>query len=121
MSRDQEPLGLRILGWVILAIILHIMLPVLLLPIIPALILSLAYRLSLYVLIWLVWLPKGRDVLVIYSDSPIWCDYMKTQIIPIVQKRATVLNWSERQKWPKWSLAISAFGSFGGEREFNPL
>ncbi|MBI4189629.1 MAG: hypothetical protein HY525_03725 [Betaproteobacteria bacterium] len=117
MSQTQETVGEKILGLVLLAVAL----PVVLLFAIPILILFFTYRLSLYFLIWLVWLPRGRDVLVVYSDSPIWRDYMTGRIIPLVQERAVVLNWSERRKWPSWSLAVRGFKAFGGEREFNPL
>jgi hypothetical protein len=55
------------------------------------------YRITLYLLIWLLWLRNGKDVLVVYSDSPIWHEYMTTQILPLVQQRAVVLNWSERK------------------------
>jgi hypothetical protein len=86
-----------------------------------ALTLGLAHRAALYALVWTLWLPKGRDILFVYSDSPIWHEYMTTQILPLVQSRAVVLNWSERKLWPWLSLAVSVFHSFGGGREFNPL
>ena len=79
------------------------------------------HRATLNLLIWLLWIPRGKDVLLVYSDSPIWRDYMRTQVLPLVQERAVVLNWSERKSWPRWSAAHSAFRSFGGGREFNPL
>jgi len=46
---------------------------------------------------------------------------MSEQVLPLVQERAFVLNWSERSKWRKWGLAQQVFYSFGGQREFNPL
>ena len=72
-------------------------------------------------LIWVFWVPRGRDVLFVYSDSPIWKEYMLGEIMPLVQARAIILNWSERSKWPRWSLAVRVFRSLGGELEFNPL
>ena len=42
------------------------------------------YRALLYLLVWALWLPKGKDVLLVYSDSPIWHEYMTTQILPLV-------------------------------------
>lgn len=56
-----------------------------------------------------------------YSDSPIWHDYIVTQILPRVHKRAVVLNWSERSKWPRWSFRPHVFRHFGRARQFNPL
>ncbi len=79
------------------------------------------YRVTLYLLIWLSWLRNGKDVLFIYSDSPIWQEYMTTQILPLVQERAIVLNWSKRKTWPKWSLAVRVFHLFSGGRDFNPM
>ena len=79
------------------------------------------HKAALYTLVWLLWLPQGRDVLLVYSDSPIWREYMTTQILPLVKERAVILNWSERRTWPKWSLAVHVFQSFGGGQNFNPL
>ncbi len=101
-----------------------VLLPIilLLLPIIgPVLLLLFLYRTILYTLIWLSWLPRGKDVLLVYSDSPIWHDYMVDEIMPMVRDRAVVLNWSERKKWSRWSLAVWVHRAFGGERNFNPL
>ena len=60
-------------------------------------------------------------MLFVYSDSPIWHEYMTTQVLPLVQERAVVLNWSERKKWPRWSLGVAVFHHFGGSSDFNPL
>jgi hypothetical protein len=106
--------------------IAQISLVVVLLPlIIPlaaiSLILILLYQSSLYLLIWLLWLPRGKDVLFVSSDSPIWREYMTDHVLPLVANRAVVLNWSERQRWPRWSLAGHFFRAFAGSREFNPM
>jgi hypothetical protein len=79
------------------------------------------YRTLLYLLVWALWLPKGKDVLLVYSDSPIWHEYMTTQVLPLVEERAVVLNWSERKQWSHWSLAAALFHHFGGAGDFNPL
>jgi hypothetical protein len=60
-------------------------------------------------------------VLVVLSDSPIWRDYMFDEVLPLVRHRAVVLNWSERKRWPTWSLARHAFRTFKGDRNYNPL
>jgi hypothetical protein len=91
-------------------------------PLIIILLLVLFLRWTcLYLAIWLVWLPRGKNVLFVYSDSPIWRDFMTTRILPLLRERAMVLNWSERKKWQRWSLAVQAFRVFGGEYNFNPL
>jgi len=117
MARRKESFARRWLKVALLAPFLAVILPLCL----TALILYLLHRVTLYLLIWLLWLPKGKDVLLVYSDSPIWHDYMATQILPLVEKRAVVLNWSERSKWPRWAFSAHVFRSFGGRREFNPL
>jgi hypothetical protein len=62
-------------------------------------------RAGVYALFWLLWLPRGKDTLFIYSDSPIWREYMINEVLPLLHKRAIVLNWSQRRKWKRWSLA----------------
>lgn len=98
-----------------------VFLPLILPLIVVASALFALHRLSLYLLIWLLWLPKGKDTLFVYSDSPIWHDYMTQQVLPLVQDRAVVLNWSERSTWRKWRLTQQVFYSFGSQLEFNPM
>jgi hypothetical protein len=74
----------------------------------------------LHITIWTWWCLRGRDILFVYSDSPIWCDYIEQRILPYLGERAVLLNWSERRRW-RISLARLAFHHFGGQREFNPL
>ena len=77
-----------------------------------------SWGIILYVTIWLTW--KRRFVLFVYSDSPTWKNYIEAEIIPKIQNRAVILNWSERKAW-KNSLAVLTFRYFGGDRNFNPL
>jgi len=72
----------------------------------------------LCIAIWLTW--RNRHVLFVYSDSPIWKDYIEREVLPHIQNRAVILNWSERRNW-KNSLAVLAFRYFGGDRNFNPI
>jgi len=76
--------------------------------------------LLLHLVIWLWWNTRGRDVLFVYSDSPIWRAYIERRFLPYLGRRAVVLNWSERNRWGP-SLGPIAFRFFGGRREFNPL
>jgi hypothetical protein len=95
---------------------------VLLIPIVLALILAgLAYSALLTVLVWLIWCTRGTDTLIVYSDSPNWREYMLENILPRVQHRAVVLNWSERRLWKRYSLPVVLFHWFAGSREFNPV
>jgi hypothetical protein len=109
----KPPLRARILKTALIVALL----PLILL----ALLLFALHRAILYVLVWLVWLPRGKDILVVYSNSPVWQEYMTEQVLPLLEDRAIVLNWSERSRWRKWRLTQQVFYSFGGHREFNPL
>ena len=117
MNRKKEPFSRRLGKTALVVVLLPLVLPLALV----AFALRFLYRIALYLLVWALWLPRGKDVLFVYSDSPIWHDYMATQVLPLVQQRAIVLNWSERKKWPWWSLGVAVFRHFGGARDFNPL
>lgn len=94
--------------------------PFLILAAILALAVFVIEGLGLRLFIWAWWCPRGRDVLFVYSDSPIWQDEIESRILPELGDRAVVLNWSERKRW-SWSVARRVFRHFGGDREFNPL
>jgi hypothetical protein len=73
-----------------------------------------------HITIWTWWCARGRDVLLVYSDSPLWREYIELHILPHLRNRVIVLNWSERKRWSP-SLARLAFLHFRSYREFNPL
>ena len=74
----------------------------------------------LHLIIWTWWCLRGRDILFVYSDSPVWHDYIEAWILPDLGERAVVLNWSQRKRW-RLSVARLAFNHFGGYRQFNPM
>lgn len=74
----------------------------------------------LHVAVWCWWLPRGRDTLIVYSESPVWQQHMEAEVLPALSTRAVVLNWSQRRNW-EFGLAVAVFRYFGGRREFNPL
>lgn len=96
------------------------MLPLLVAFLLVALLLFLVWSLFLHLAIWNWWCARGRDVLFVYSDSPVWQDYIENNMLPHLRRRAVVLNWSQRRRW-RLSLAVLAFSHFGGGQEFNPL
>lgn len=110
MARRKQPFRRRLGNALLVVILLPFILPLAL----TALALYILHRIALYMLIWLLWLPKGKNILLVYSDSPIWHDYRVTQVLPLVQEQAVVLNWSERNKWPRWSFRVHMFHWFGG-------
>ncbi len=87
---------------------------------IAALTFHLLAGLFLHLAVWCCWCARGRCVLFVYSDSPIWHDYVEAHILPRLGERAVVLNWSHRSRWRR-SLGVLAFRYFGGHRTFNPL
>lgn len=93
---------------------------------IPLLVLWLVFYLlssvCIYLTVWLLWLPRGKHILFVYSDSPIWHDYIEQHFLPVIREQAVVLNWSQRRSrsWRR-SLAVAAFKHFGGWRDFNPM
>ena len=84
------------------------------------LLLYLAWGALLYLAIWLTWSTRGRRVLFVYSDSPVWKEIIEHEVLPKLDENAVILNWSQRKQW-KPSLAMLAFEYFGGSRDFNPL
>jgi len=78
-------------------------------------------QLSTLAIIWLCWSLNGNDLLIVYSNSPIWINYFEKGLLPIVGSRAHVLNWSERKRWPAFSLKTITFALFRSEKEFNPM
>ena len=68
------------------------------------------------------WRTEGRDLLLVYSNSPNWQQYVEETWLPKWGDRAVVLNWSERSKWKRpVPPEVALFRAFAGAREFNPL
>jgi protein-S-isoprenylcysteine O-methyltransferase Ste14 len=93
---------------------------------VPYIFLYLTMLLLFYVLlnmaVWVCWIPRGKDTLFVYSESPVWEDYICQNIIPKIEARSIILNWSQRKSWRRMrSLSVLVFDYFGGVREFNPM
>lgn len=116
-KRKQKPLRRRAVEAALIIVLLPVVIPLALI----GLLLHFLNKAAVYLLVWLWWLPSGKDVLFVCSDSPVWKEYMETEIFPLVSGRAVVLNWSARHKWPKWSFTIRVFRTFGHRRDFNPM
>src|SRR5215208_480616 len=99
-------------GWPLLVVLLPF--------VVIAAVLWLTAAVLLLLVVWLTWCSRGRFVLVVYSDSPVWHGYFEHNVLPAVGNRGVVLNWSERKQW-SYSLAAALFKCFAGPREFNPL
>ena len=117
MRRVPESTGRKVARFAFIALLLPVIVPLA----IVGLILHFLNKVVVYMLVWVWWLPKGKDVLYVSSDSPVWKEYMETEVFPLVAERAMVLSWSARSKWPKWSFAARVFHTFGRGRDFNPM
>jgi hypothetical protein len=68
------------------------------------------------------WRSQGKDLLLVYSNSPHWQRHIEETWLPKWEHRAVVLNWSERSQWGSPARAeVALFRAFAGAREFNPL
>ncbi len=67
------------------------------------------------------WGRGGKDLLLVYSDSPHWREYIERTWIPKWGHRAVLLNWSERSRWQSRWPEVRLFHAFAGAQEFNPL
>lgn len=68
------------------------------------------------------WAPAGKDLLLVYSNSPHWKDYVESRWLPALADRAVVLNWSERAAWARQHrLEAAVFRHWAGDSEFNPI
>lgn len=45
------------------------------------------------------WLPKGKYAFFLYSSSKKWKDYFEQELIPKIQSKAIVWNWSTRYQY----------------------
>lgn len=105
--------------WWLIALLV-VLSPLLLALLLVAAVAQLLATVSLHLAVWLCWLPRRRNILFVYSDSPVWREYIDAQILPKIAHRSIVLNWSQRNTW-RPSLARVVFRHFGGSEEFNPM
>ena len=81
-----------------------------------------SYGLILQIAVWISWMPRGKSILIVTSESPVWEDYMAENIIGVLQAQAMILNWSKRSEWSRpHNLQVLAFNYYGGKSDFNPL
>lgn len=78
-------------------------------------------RMAVHLAVWRKWLRRGRCVLFVFSDNPLWAERIRGQVLPRLGERAVTLNWSERGRWDSEDLAVRVFRVYSGRREFNPL
>ncbi|QDT54587.1 hypothetical protein Pan44_26200 [Caulifigura coniformis] len=72
--------------------------------------------------IWIAWLPRGKDILLVYSNSPHWQEFFEREMLPRLAGRVVTLNWSERKSWiNQMTMTSLTFRLLAGSRDFNPI
>ncbi len=65
---------------------------------------------------------RGRRILLVYSRSPVWQEYVERNWLPQLGDNAIVLNWSDRSTWKRRrSLAVWVFRHWAPPENFNPM
>lgn len=66
---------------------------------------------------------SGKHILLVYSQSPNWQEYIESNWLPRLREHAVIVDWSLRPSWRRpFPLEIKAFRHWGGgETEFNPM
>jgi hypothetical protein len=82
----------------------------------------LAYRFLLRFALEVVVSANGRRILLVYSRSPVWQEYIETNWLPLLADHAMVLNWSDRESWKqRRSFAVWVFRHWAPPEDFNPM
>jgi hypothetical protein len=91
---------------IVLISVLSILLYVMLSPLIYL------YGLLLCSKVWIEWEREGKDVLIVQADSIHSREWM-SRILPLVGGRAVLLDYSQRDRWERWSLPVQLVEIFG--------
>ena len=80
-----------------------------------------ALRFGLKVRFWVRHGRKGKVILFVYSDSSNWKDYIEEKILPRLETRSVILNWSKRREWESsMQFETRLFNQWAGSGEFTP-
>jgi hypothetical protein len=121
-----SPLGIRILSVIIIGVVLlaiHFFGLWNTLVVVAGMIIA-AYLFTaifIYSGVWFFWISRGIRIMYVYSDSPLWEDHIKKEVLPKLPPNSIIMNWSERKIWKKLSLSSIVFHYFGGRKAFNPM
>ncbi|HBA86303.1 MAG TPA: hypothetical protein DCZ95_19660 [Verrucomicrobia bacterium] len=81
----------------------------------------LVYSLIMTLLVRAVCLFRGRYIVFVHSNSPVWLDFIANDILPHLPADTVILNWSDRLKWKWFSFPVRLFKLYGGDTNFNPM
>jgi hypothetical protein len=80
------------------------------------------YRVLLRLAVEVVVSANGRRILLVYSRSPVWQEYIERNWLPALADHAMVLNWSDRESWKQRpSFAVWVFRHWAPTKDFNPM
>lgn len=80
------------------------------------------YGLVLRLAVEILWGVQGRRILLVYSRSPVWQEYIETNWLPRLRDHAIVLDWSDRANWKRRrSFAVWVFRHWAPSENFNPM
>jgi hypothetical protein len=80
------------------------------------------YWLVLRLLIEIRWGAQGKRILLVYSRSPVWQQYIEATWLPRIGDHVVILNWSDRSQWRRSrTLAALAFRYWAPRSNFNPM
>jgi hypothetical protein len=65
---------------------------------------------------------NGRRIVLVYSRSPNWQEYIETNWLPKLERHASVVDWSERRAWKFLApVDVRMFRFHSGDKDFNPI
>lgn len=69
------------------------------------------------------WFPKGKYVFFLYSSRKKWEKYFKNELIPKIQDKSTIWNWSTRHQdgWYRDRFAPKILSLYRPDQHFCPL
>jgi hypothetical protein len=76
---------------------------------------------ALHLALCVAWLPRGRRVLFVTSDSARWTPYLEANVLPRLPKSAVVLDGAERARWSPLQLGVWLFRMWAGPRDEAPV
>ena len=106
-----------ILGSLLAVVFFILCLPIIIPVSIFFILLSLIESTFLILLVRINWIPRGKNTLFVYSQSPVWKDYIEKNIIPKISSQSIIMDWSERKSFNEWSLEYGVFKFWTGVRK----
>ena len=79
------------------------------------------YALLMVGAVRVVCILRGRYIIFVHSNSPVWQDYIAAKILPRLPADTVILNWSDHSKWRWFSFPVRVFKLYGGDANFNPI